>query len=80
MLWTFSEVSLALKVPDQLDREAAHLPRTPIFLTQVTTAPAGRWGLASLLEGFVVVCGVSGPLEPRPGPHTLDSRGPPEGH
>lgn len=62
MLWTFSEVSLALKVPDQLDREATHLPRTPSFPHATDHCsgrqmgpclPAGRlygcvWGIRTL--------------------------------
>lgn len=49
MLWSHSEVSLALKAPDQLNREAAHPPRTPM-------PSSHKWPLLQQAGGALPPC------------------------
>lgn len=64
ILWSLCEVSLTLKAQSSWAERPPTLLGPPAFLTQVAIALGGRQGLAFLLEGFVTVYGVSGPLGP----------------
>lgn len=64
ILWSLCEVSLTLKAQSSWTERPPTLLGPQAFLTQVAVALGGRWGLASLLEGFVAVYGVSGPSGP----------------
>lgn len=64
ILWSLCEVSLALMAQSSWIERPPTLLGPQAFLTQVAIALGGRQGLVSLLEGFVAVNGVSGPLGP----------------